>query len=177
MENRVVDVKLIDTESGKLVDACIEPMATKDFTIIKKSVKRFDKFDWDKYKTQEVYKLKLKENDLIVGLMCLIEHHEGVDAIEIGLLEVSTENIGKEKKMDDIGGCLIAFACRESFKRKHDGFVFLIPKTSLIDHYIHKYGFHHEAIKTPDRPNGFMVQDNKGARKLIKAYLDRIESD
>jgi hypothetical protein len=174
MANGVVDVKLMDLVSGKLIEASIEPMAAKDFTLIKKSKERFDKFEWNKFKQKEVFKLKLKENDLIVGLMCLIEHHDpGIDAIEIELLEVSTENIGQEKTLDHIGGCLIAYACRESFKRGHEGFVFLVPKTSLIDHYANKYGFHYEPVKLPNRPNGFMVHNETGARKLIKEYLDR----
>jgi hypothetical protein len=174
MLNGTLDVKLMDVKERRLIDAVIEPMIAKDFTLIKKSKDRFDKFDWSKYKRKEVFKLRLKENDLIVGLICLIEHKDAaIDAIEIELLEVSTENTGKEKVLDYIGGCLIAFACRESFKRGHEGYIFLVPKTSLINHYINRYGFTHEPVKAPGRPDGFMVQDGKGARKIIKDFLDR----
>ena len=39
--------------------------------------------------------------------MCLIDHEdEAPNAIEIELLEVSEENIGSEKKLDNIGGCI-----------------------------------------------------------------------
>lgn len=174
MLNEGLDVKLMDVVDGKLIEAAIEPLTAKDFTLIRKSKDRFDKFDWNKYKDKEVYKLRLKENDLIVGLVCLVEHQNpAIDAIEIELLEVSAENIGKAKSLDYIGGCLIAFACRESFKRGHQGCVFLIPKTSLIDHYISKYRFKYEPIKTPGRPDGFMVHYDKGARRIIKEFLDR----
>jgi hypothetical protein len=174
MVNGPVDVKLMDLAVGKLIEAVIEPSTAKDFTLIRKSKDRFDKFDWSKYKEKEVYKLRLKESDLIVGLVCLLEHQDpAIDAIEIELLEVSAENIGKGKLFDFIGGCLIAFACRESFKRGHEGCVFLVPKTSLIDHYVNKYGFKYEPIKTADRPNGIMVQYDTGARRIIKEFIDR----
>jgi len=174
MPESVLDVKLLDVTRGELIDAVIEPMETNDFSIIKKSRDRFDKFDWSKYKSKEVYKLKLKDNDLIVGLACLIEHKDiAIDAVEIELLEVSAENIGREKMLDYIGGCLIAFACRLSFKRGHEGYVFLVPKTSLVDHYIGKYGFVYHPVKTTERPNGFMMHYDTGARRIIKEFLER----
>jgi hypothetical protein len=174
MVKGALDVKLMDVERGELIEAVIEPMSIGDFTLVKKSKDRFDKFDWSKYKRKEVYKLRLKDNDLIVGLICLIDHKDAaVDAIEIELLEVSAENIGKDKSLDYIGGCLIAFACRESFKRGHEGCIFLVPKTSLIDHYIEKYGFRHEAIRTVERPDGFMVHYEVSARRIIKEFLER----
>ena len=37
--------------------------------------------------------------------------------------------------MENIGGCLIVFACRESFKGGHDGAVYWVPKSQLINHY------------------------------------------
>jgi len=40
-----------------------------------------------------------------------------------------------------IAGILIAFACKASFQNGFFGFVYLIPKTKLIDHYVEKYGF------------------------------------
>jgi hypothetical protein len=166
-------VELEDTSSGERLEAVIEPLTNKDFKVIKTSRDRFDKFDWSKYRQQEVYKLRLLTEDAILGLMCLIEHtDEATNAVEIELLEVSKENMGTRKKLDHIGGCLIAFACRESFKRGHDGCVFLTPKTSLIKYYTSKYGFHHMPIKTFDRPEGFMILYDDGSRKLIRKYLD-----
>ncbi|MGV8136822.1 MAG: hypothetical protein AB2L20_16555 [Mangrovibacterium sp.] len=163
---------LKDTATGKELEAVIEPLTNKDFKIVKRSKDRFDKFDWSEYQGQEVYKLRLENDETILGLMCLTDHtDEATDAIEIELLEVSAENIGSKKKLENIGGCLIAFACRESFKRGHDGFLFLTPKTTLITHYSAKYGFHHFPLKTVQRPEGLMVLYEDGSRKLIKEYL------
>jgi len=162
-----------DTVTGEALEAVVEPMTNKDFKAIKKGKDRFNKFDWNEYQGEEVYKLGLKNDDLILGLMCLIDHEdEATNAIEIELLEVSEENIGPGKKLDNIGGCLIAFACRESFKRGHDGIVFLTPKTQLLKHYSLKYGFHHMSLKTVRRPEGLMILYEEDSRKLIKKYLD-----
>ncbi len=164
---------LKDTATGEDVEAIIELMAGRDFKAVKKSRDRFDKFDWSEYQGQEVYKIRPKNDETILGLMCVVEHvDETINAIEIALLEVSVENMGTGKKLDNIGGCLIAFACRESFKRGHDGCIFLTPKTMLIEHYAAKYGFYHIPLKTILRPEGLMVLYGEGARKLIKAYLE-----
>lgn len=162
-----------DVATGEELEAVIEPMTSKDFKAVKKSKDRFNKFDWNEYQGEEVCKIRLKNDDVILGLMCLMDHEdEATNAIEIELLEVSEENIGSEKKLDNIGGCLIAFACRESFKRGHDGFVFLTPKTQLLKHYPSKYGFHYMPLRTIQRPEGLMILYEEDSRKLIKEYLD-----
>lgn len=163
---------LKETATGTAVEAVIEPVTSNDFKLIKKDKERFDKFDWDQYRKQEVYKLRLKTAETILGLICLIDHPDiATNAIEIELLEVSNENIGANKKLDNIGGCLIAFACRESFKRGRGGFVFLTPKTSLLDHYRSKYGFHHMPVRTAARPEGLMILYEEASIKLIRKYL------
>lgn len=164
---------LKEVATGKKLEAIIEPLTVKDFKIINRNKLRFNKFDWRLYRGKEVYKIRLKSDEIILGLICLIEHtDEATNAIEVELLEISAENIGNNKKIDNITGCLIAFACRESFKREHDGFVFLTPKTYLLEHYRVKYGFEHFAMTTTKRPNGFMFLYGDGARKLIKEYLE-----
>jgi len=173
MELVTLNVNIKETSTGSLLEAVIEPMTPADFKVIKKSREKFDKFDWSQYRQKEVYKLRRRDNDIILGLMCLIDHtDDATDAIEIELLEVSSENIGQRKQLDLIGGCLIAFACRESFKRGHRGCVFLVPKTSLLNHYPARYGFEYIPLKTHNRPGGFMILYEPGARKLIKVYLD-----
>ncbi|MEO6850831.1 MAG: hypothetical protein ABI203_00960, partial [Mucilaginibacter sp.] len=87
------------------------------------------------------------------------------------LLEVAIEHVGTDKKLENIGGCLIAFACREAIKRGHEGFVFLIPKTKLVEHYIKHYGFEHFPMKTTGRPEGFLYLEDQASRRLIEKYL------
>jgi|SRR6185312_4482777 len=165
-------MKVRDVESGVEFEAEIEPVSKKDFETIKKDASRFKKFNWSKYKSKEVYQLKLKNGNQILGLMCIIDHTDPqINAIEIMLLEVALEHVGSSKKIERIGGCLIAFACRESIKRGHEGFVFLIPKTDLIQHYTNHYGFEHVPIRTTQRPEGLMILYEHTSRGLIEKYL------
>ena len=71
-----------------------------------------------------------------------------------------------------VGGCLIAFACRESFKRGYEGWVFLVPKTNLIEHYHSNYGFLHVRSSSTTRPNGIMTLNGKASQKIITDYFD-----
>ncbi len=163
---------LEETVSGEEFEALIEPIIPNDFKAIKKDKVRFNSFNWNLYKNKEVYKLRLATDESILGLMCLIDHPgDGINAIEIELLEIGADNRGGKKKLANIAGCLIAFACRESFKRGYEGWVFLVPKTSLLEHYTAKYGFTHVPIKTPDRPEGFMELNPSRSLRLIKKYL------
>jgi hypothetical protein len=164
---------LEDTSTGEKSGTLIEPVTANDFKIIKKDKARFGLFNWNAYRKHEVYKLRLATEENILGLMCLIDHppERGINALQIELLEVSAENSRGKKKLAHIAGCLIAFACRESFKRGYDGWVFLVPKTYLLQHYQAKYGFTHVPIKTWG-PEGFMELNTAGSLKLIKKYLD-----
>lgn len=165
-------MKIIEVSSQAEFEAEIVPVSKGDFKIIKKQRKRFPRFDWSGYEDHEVYKLQLKNGIEIEGLMSLKDHVDPLtDIIEIELLEVASENIGSNKKFNHIGGCLIAFACRESFKRGHEGYVFLIPKTELIEHYNNTYGFEHVPIRTKQRPEGIMVLYGNSSKALIEQYL------
>jgi len=160
-----------EVKSGISVVAVIERLALREFRTIRAS--RSFGFDWMQYRSLEVYKLKILPDNTIAGLICLIDHSvEAENAIEIECLEVSKENVGASKRFDGIAGSLIAFACRESFKRGHEGFVFLRPKTGLIQHYTEAYGFRHFPLKTVSRPEGIMVADGRAAANLIKLFLE-----
>lgn len=164
-------MKIQVVESGEEIDAVIEVLDSKDFNQVAKSKGEFQ-FNWKKYRGQELYKLRDRQNDKIVGLMCIQDHTDPeTNAIEIELLEVIKENVGKKKKIERIAGCLVAFACRESFKRGHEGFVFLTPKTGLIEHYAKKYNM---AYYPPlgNKLEGIMVAEPKISLSLIKTYLE-----
>jgi hypothetical protein len=88
----------------------------------------------------ELYALWVIPDNEIVGLMALKDVPEEL-RIEIVLLECSQENVGKTKVYERIAGCLMAFACRLAFIRGYYGFVSLVPKTQLIQHYLKMYGF------------------------------------
>lgn len=154
-------MKLKRKSTDKLLPAAIMELIERDFKKIKKD-KGFS-FNWDLEKDHEVYKIYLlSEDDKVLGLMSLIDIPEEY-RIHLNLLEVSKENQGKDKEIDFIAGCLIAFAASAAYKRGYYGFVSLEPKTKLIDLYQDKYGF---------RQYGrYLGIEGEASQTLIEKYL------
>ncbi len=95
------------------------------------------------------------------------------DMLVMDALELAPHNVGqKNKRYDYVAGCLIAFACRESFKIEGDykGFMTFVSKTSLIKRYAKKYG---AELALGQR----MFIDWENGEKLIEQYLCRTKID
>lgn len=155
-------MKLLDKETGRYRGANIKGVSEIDYTDIAND--NGFSFNWDTEKKFEVYKIFLTDNeDIILGLISLIDlPHEY--RIHLNLLEVRIEHQGKEKQIDLIAGCLIAFAAENALKRGYYGFVSLMPKTKLIELYQKKYGF---------QPYGrYLAIEGIVSQKLIKKYLE-----
>ncbi|SFF19903.1 hypothetical protein SAMN03003324_02802 [Pedobacter antarcticus] len=126
------------------------------------TVKQFA-FNWKKLKgVYQIFKLSLDGE--ILGLIAL-SNIQAEERIEINLLAVSAENVGKEKKFDRIAGTLIAFACKEAIKNYNWEFpcVSLTPKTEIKEYYIKKYGM-------LDGGRQLYLEDIP-LHKIIKEYL------
>jgi hypothetical protein len=83
------------------------------------------------------------------------------------VIEIAPRNIGrKNKKYDYVAGCLIAFACRESFKiaGNYKGFLTFVSKSNLIEWYSYKYA---AVLALGQR----MFIDAEAGEKLINEYL------
>lgn len=61
--------------------------------------------------------------------------------VQVNLIENSSDNKGRDKEIDRIAGCLLAFAVQVAFENGYAGFTSLVPKTELIELYVSKYGF------------------------------------
>lgn len=134
-------MKLLEVKNQREFEAEIVEVDVKDFKKIKKS-KQFD-FDWEKEKENHVFKIVEKsesEDQEILGLISLIKISDEF-RIYVNLIENSNENKGRDKKIDRIAGCLLAFAAQVAFENGYQGFVSLVPKTELIKLYVNKYGF------------------------------------
>jgi len=154
-------MKLIFVETGEMVEGIIEKVSGDELKKIKGS-KDFT-FDWNKEIENEVYKIQIKGGNDILGLISLIDIPKEF-RIHISLIESSKENKGKNKKIKRIPGCLIGFTCRLAFDRGYDGFVSLVPKTTLVEHYQNAYGFVHAGWQ--------MAVFMESARALILKYID-----
>ncbi len=80
------------------------------------------------------------------------------------LVESAAFNKGKTKVYAGVPGNLVAFACKLSFQRGHEGNVSFFSKTQSIQHYIATL----EAIHVGGR---IMIIDTIAALKLINKYF------
>ena len=66
-----------------------------------------------------------------------------------------------------VAGKLVAFACRLSFQRGHEGNVSFLSKSQLIDHYEKTLGAIHFGGRV-------MIIETRAALKLIDRYFKNI---
>jgi len=125
-------------------------------------------FDWKlelKQPERDVYKLTIVNNQSIIQGLISLEVRS--DHVYMHLVESAPFNKGKTKLYSGIPGNLVAFACKLSFQRGHEGNVAFISKTQLIDHYIESLGAEHVGGR-------LMIIDSEAALKLINRYFSNI---
>lgn len=122
-------------------------------------------FDWKyefKQPERDIYKLSISNNPKIIqGLVCL---QVKSDHVFMHLIESAPFNKGKDKVYSGVPGNLVAFACKLSFQRGHEGNVSFISKTELIDHYVKILGAFHFGGRV-------MIIEKQAALKLINNYF------
>jgi hypothetical protein len=122
-------------------------------------------FDWNfEYKKpeREVYKLTIVNNHQVLQGLISLEIKE--DHVYMHLVESAPFNKGKTKMYAGVPGNLVAFACKLSFQRGHEGNVSFFSKTQLVQHYIDSLG----AMNVGGR---IMIIDTIAALKLINKYF------
>ncbi len=101
-------------------------------------------FNWKqelKQPERNIYKLTIINNPHVIqGLISL---EVKFDHIYMHLVESAPYNKGKNKMYSGVPGNLVAYACKLSFQRGHEGNVAFVSKTKLINHYIESLGAIH----------------------------------
>ena len=122
-------------------------------------------FDWKmefKEPAREVYKLTIWNNSKIIqGLVCL---EVKLDHVYMHLVENAPFNKGTTKMYAGVAGNLIAFVCKLSFQRGHQGNVSFVSKTQLVGHYEKTLGAVHFGGR-------LMIIETKSALVLINKYF------
>lgn len=125
-------------------------------------------FDWKlelKYPERDVFKLTIVNNQLIIQGLISLEVKS--DHVYMHLVESAPFNKGKAKIYSGVPGNLVAFACKLSFQRGHEGNVAFISKSQLIEHYVESLG----AISFGGR---LMIIDTNAALKLMNRYFSNL---
>ena len=168
----------IDIEIDELTNSIKNVISGDSFStdisrITKTDLKKISKkegwqFDWKlelKYPERDIYKLTIVNNQTIVQGLISLEVKS--DHVFMHLIESAPFNKGKTKLYAGVPGNLVAFSCKLSFQRGHEGNVAFISKTQLIDHYIESLGATHVGGR-------LMIIDSVAALKLINRYFSNI---
>jgi hypothetical protein len=127
---------IVEVLTGKTYPIEILPVESRDYKLISKS--RYF-FDWKEEKNQEVYKLIIKGQNDILGLVS-IERIPSEWRVHIRLLTVSNENVGVNKRFENIAGNLISYVAKIAVADFGElACVSLRSKSSIAKHYIDKY--------------------------------------
>lgn len=125
-------------------------------------------FNWKqelKQPERNIYKLTIINNPHVIqGLISL---EVKFDHIYMHLVESAPYNKGKNKMYSGVPGNLVAYACKLSFQRGHEGNVAFVSKTKLINHYIESLG----AIHFGGR---LMILETNAALKLVNKYYSNL---
>ena len=151
--------------TGDIFATDISIVSTADLKIVAK--KNGWAFDWkDEFKQPErdVYKLTIVNNQAIIQGLISLEVKS--DHVYMHLVESSPFNKGKAKVYAGVPGNLVAFACKLSFQRGHEGNVSFFSKTQLVQHYIDTLGAMHFGGRV-------MIIDTIAALKLINKYFPK----
>jgi hypothetical protein len=118
----------------------------------------------DEYKHPErdIYKLTIVNNPTIIQGLISLEIKE--DHVYMHLIESAPYNKGKSKVYLGVPGNLVAFACKLSFQRGHEGNISFLSKTQLVDHYVKTLGAIHFGGRV-------MIIETNAALKLIDKYF------
>ena len=159
-------VHILDVVNNQLVEAEIVP-ANGTKIPLKKDGWNFNWKNLIKEKNSEVLVLKLKGVDKSIEGVLQLKIMDEMLVMEV--LEIAPHNVGREnRKYNYVAGCLIAFACRESFKLESEyrGFLTFVSKTNLIEWYKKKY-------KAEQGLGQRMFISAENSLKLIHEYLNR----
>jgi hypothetical protein len=122
-------------------------------------------FNWkseQKSPEKEVYKLTILGNRNVVQGLISLEIKS--DHVYMHLVENAPFNKGKTKIYAGVAGNLVAFACRLSFQRGHQGNVSFLSKSQLVEHYEKSLGAFHFGGRV-------MIIETRAALKLIDRYF------
>lgn len=159
-------VKIIEAETGEIVDAIIQKASLKEMPLKKDGWQ----FNWRSlYKTEgaDIYVLKLERSkNSVEGVIMLSMMYD--EMLYMNNVEVSPLNIGNLGKYKHVAGCLIAFGCFQSIKlgkNTYKGYLTFESKTTLIKLYQEKY----KATLTMGQK---MYIDPIAGEQLILKYLN-----
>ncbi len=144
----------------------ISVLTQQDLKIVsKKNGWLFNWRDELKEPARDIFKLTIVNNPTIIQGLLSLEVKE--DHVYMHLVESAPFNKGKTKVYSGVSGNLVAFACKLSFQRGHEGNIAFLSKTQLIEHYEKTLGAFHFGGR-------IMIIEKQAALKLIRTYFKNL---
>ena len=165
---------IIDKLTNSIENVVTEDSFPTDITLISRDdLKLITKtkgwlFNWkDEFKepARDIFKLTIVNNPKVIQGLVSLEVKQ--DHVYMHLVESAPFNKGKRKMYSGVPGNLVAFACKLSFQRGHEGNVSFLSKNQLIDHYKNSLGAKHFGGR-------IMIIETQSAFKLINKYFKDI---
>lgn len=162
---------IIDKLTNSIENVLTGDSFATDISILKNSdlpivsVKNKWLFNWKEefsHPERDVYKLTIVNNSSIIQGLISLEIKS--DHVYMHLVESAPFNKGKNKVYSGVSGNLVAFACKLSFQRGHEGNISFLSKTKLVEHYEKTLGAYHFGGRV-------MIIETKAALKLINKYF------
>ncbi|MEL6639154.1 MAG: hypothetical protein AAFR05_20535 [Bacteroidota bacterium] len=157
---------LRNTKTSENVEATISRVSKGEIPL-KKDGWQFNWRQLYKIEGAEIYKLSTNENPKIIEGVLMITIFNG-EMVFMNNVEIAPHNYGSKGIYKEVAGCLIAYACLESFergKKGYTGFLSFDSKTQLIKLYQDKYG---AKIAMGNK----MYFDPLAGKALLKKYLN-----
>lgn len=134
-------LQIHERETGLSSEAEIQ-IVKKKLLPLKKDGWNFNWRELHKTEGSQFYKIAcIKTPKIIEGMLMLTLFNN--EMLFMNNIELAPQNIGHNRKYENISGCLLAYACRMSFEigRGHyNGYLSFESKTKLIELYENKYG-------------------------------------
>ena len=151
--------------TGDCFETVVSRITQADVKLLRKTKWIFDWRQELSFPERDVFKLTIVNNQKVIqGLISL---EVKIDHVYMHLVESAPFNKGKNKIYSGVPGNLVAFACKLSFQRGHEGNVAFISKTKLINHYI-------ESLEAKHIGGRLMIIDTVAAGKLMNKYYSNI---
>ena len=119
----------------------------------------------------EVYALRVKGERTIQGMIAMKADPANM-AMNVDIVESAPQNsphnptnISGTKEYNGVGAHLFAEACKQSFQKGYDGYVYFTAKTKLIEHYQNTLG-----ARLINPRDGVMLIETGAALNLVKQY-------
>ena len=167
-----MNVKIIEIETKSEIKSKISIVAKNKVEL--PSINDGWRFNFSKHSKGKDYETYILTADKTAKVIegCLIINTKTPFQVYMAFVEIAPHNKGNKKKYDRVAGCLIAFACRQSFINGKEGYLafdVLEDKKENEIKLMTLYSKKYNAVRYGDSTTMIILPE--GSEKLINEFL------